>query len=207
MKPLRVGFEYTFVPSVPPFSLDTLDSGYVLQVQFQLHATGAEFGYLVSWARSGLSVTKIPYSLELITACAHVLQHVIEDYLSPEEIPTIPQNFPSLPLDVQDKVIDLHTQLGAVVRRCEMLPLQGADFTHFWCCCIACCMTLFVYKSGEIVSSADLFALQTTATACQFFSTRCGCLGNKHHLLMTTAPTTRPRHLCAQDSPLVRAAE
>ena len=127
LTPLRAGFEYTFVPSVPPFSLDTLDVAYVLQVQFQLHATGAEFGYLVSWARSGLSVIKIPYSYELISACALVLQDVIINYLSPQEIPKIPQNFPSLPETLQHKVIEVHTQLGAVVRRCELLTLQGAE--------------------------------------------------------------------------------
>lgn len=117
------------MPSVPPFDLSTLDAAYVLQVQFQLHATGADYGYLASWARTGLSVTKIFYSLDLIIACARVLQHVIADYLSPEDVPKMPLTFASLSQDVQQAVIDVHTKLGTVMRQCELLPLSGRKLT------------------------------------------------------------------------------
>ena len=118
------------MPIIPPFQENNIDAAYIMQVQFQLHATGADYGYLVSWARRGLSIFKVPYSLDLVRATAVVLRYVIGEYLSPEDIPQLPARISELPQDVQDAVAKLHTQLGTVMGQCERLSLTGVVLTE-----------------------------------------------------------------------------
>lgn len=113
------------MPSVPPLHEGTLDAGYIMQMQFQMHAAGAEYGVLVSWSIRDISIFRVPYSFDLVRATAHVLRHVIAEYLAPAELPTLPQRFSELPNDVQASVIAVHKELGAVLASCTREPLPG----------------------------------------------------------------------------------
>ena len=119
------GVQHTYVPSIPSFRLDNLDPAYVMQLQFQMHATGAAYGYICSWSRRELTIIHVPYSFELVEATAHVLVHVVKHYLDPEQLPVLPRNFVELTADHQEALISLHQQLGPVMASCTLKELRG----------------------------------------------------------------------------------
>ena len=121
----HAGSQWTYVPSVGPFREGHLDPAYVMQLQFQVHATGADRGFLVSWSRQGLSIFEVPYSHALVAAAAKVLQTVISLYLDPSDIPTLPTSFAALPDEAQTAVVALYKELGPVMGSCKRLELPG----------------------------------------------------------------------------------
>lgn len=117
--------QWTYHPSIAPFLADKLDPAYLTQLQAQMHATGAEKGYLASWARTGLRIFEMPYSYGFMAAAAEVLSIVIPAYIAPDEAPALPQRFLDLSTEAQAAVTNLYVQLGAVVSSCKPVPMPG----------------------------------------------------------------------------------
>lgn len=63
---------------------DAMDIAHIVQVQLQMHATGAKVGYLCSWSLShGSTVFRLEYSEAFMRGVSKVLQQVIHKYLQP----------------------------------------------------------------------------------------------------------------------------
>lgn len=58
------------------------DPAHVAQVLLQLQATGASYGILAYWARSGLSMFRITYSAGFIKTLAIFLAAIIKAYIN-----------------------------------------------------------------------------------------------------------------------------
>ena len=102
-----------------------MDPAYVMQLQFQIHATGADHGFLVSWSRQGLSIFRVPYSYALVAAAAKVLETVIAQYLDPPDLPSLPNQFTALSVEAQSATVELYNQLGPVMGSCTRVQLPG----------------------------------------------------------------------------------
>ena len=122
------------MPDVLPVSLDKVDPAYLAQMQLQLHATGADIGYLVSWARKQLSVIKVPYSFDFVQAAARVLVHVVTDFVTPETLPRIPHDATGLSSEHQNAVKALVTALSAVKQGCTTFQLPQGVLPIPMCC-------------------------------------------------------------------------
>ena len=86
------GDKWTYIPILRAMAMDNMDAAYLLQVQLQLHATGADVGYLFSWSRTDVTVHSVRYRHTLITAAAHVLKHVIKQFVNPATVPSFPSD-------------------------------------------------------------------------------------------------------------------
>lgn len=63
---------------------DEMDIAHIVQVQLQMHATGARVGYLCSWSvANGSKIFKMKYSEEFMRGASEVLQQVVQRYLQP----------------------------------------------------------------------------------------------------------------------------
>jgi hypothetical protein len=61
-----------------------MDLAHIVQVQLQMHATGANVGYLCSWSvANGAKIFKMKYSLQFMRHASQVLQQVVTKYLQP----------------------------------------------------------------------------------------------------------------------------
>ena len=94
-----------------------------MQVQLQLHATGADKGYLVSWARTGLAIFEVPYKHDFVVAFADVLRVVIPAFIEPQERPPLPQRWTDLSADMQERLTVLYTSLGGLMASCTQKAL------------------------------------------------------------------------------------
>jgi len=78
-----------------------LDPSHLVQLQFQMQATGAPQGYLISWSRNNLSVHSMSYHAGFIRAAGHVLKHVIEEFVDAGVLPDIPSDVSEMSGELQ----------------------------------------------------------------------------------------------------------
>lgn len=71
---------WSYNPSSRPH--EHMDMAHLVQVQLQMHATGAQRGYLCSWSvANGSNVFKTHYNPSFVRAASKVLQQVVSKYL------------------------------------------------------------------------------------------------------------------------------
>ena len=72
---------WSYKPDLKPHQL--IDLARCVQIQFQLHATGAPVGYLCSFSLSqGMTVFKVKYSSAFMEAASKYLQLIVPKYLA-----------------------------------------------------------------------------------------------------------------------------
>jgi hypothetical protein len=74
------GDNWTYDPNISPAT--KIDVAHVIQIQFQLQATGAEIGFLCSWSvRNGVRFFSVKYSERFMQCASQVLKEVTSKYL------------------------------------------------------------------------------------------------------------------------------
>jgi hypothetical protein len=112
--PVSSGEKWMYLPGSKPLS--HIDPAYVVQMQFQIRATGAATAYLISWA-TGISVFTTAYSAVFIAAAADVLKHVVELYV--EQDLAIPNHALQFPPPLRAAWLHMHGELRALVKACH----------------------------------------------------------------------------------------
>lgn len=103
---------------------DNMDAAYLLQVQLQLHATGADVGYLFSWSRTNITVHSVRYRHSLITAVAQVVKHIIEQFINPQTVPAFPSDASKFQGELRTAWLLLHKEMAALMATCELEQLR-----------------------------------------------------------------------------------
>ena len=117
------GKRWVYLPNVLPYHIGNLDPAHLMQIQVQLHATGAEYGLLVSWSRARLAVFKVPYCHEFMVALARQMAVVVRKYIEPEAAPPLPQRFADLSPELQKLMTATYEKLGTVIASITQEPL------------------------------------------------------------------------------------
>lgn len=104
-----------------------LEPAFMVQMQLQMHATGAKVAYLVSWARMGLGLFKVEYNGNFVIAAAKVLQLVMNRFVLKDEDVTadtlnLSRNDPAL----RDSWKSMHRQLCASMGSSTKIDLHHA---------------------------------------------------------------------------------
>jgi hypothetical protein len=120
-----------FMPNSKPAT--EIDAAYVVQLQLQMHATGAKVGYLISWARMGISVFRVKYCSDFVIAAAKVLQTVISCYVfgSQDVQGDVVQLTHEMP-DLRKHWICMYGHLASAVKGSMKLDLGGVDHAEYF---------------------------------------------------------------------------
>jgi hypothetical protein len=98
------GDNWTYDPNLGPAT--QIDVAYVIQIQFQLQATGAEIGFLCSWSvRNGVRFFAVTYSDRFMQRASLVLKEVINKYFQQSET-----SLPSLNITSESEDLQKHWQ-------------------------------------------------------------------------------------------------
>ena len=122
---------YMYLPNSSPIQPSKVDPAYLVQVQFQMHATGASMAFIASWARTGVSVHRIQYSFAFVEKAAAVAAAVITHYVLPDERPALPKSLASMDDQLKQSWIEMYDALRDVAKQAEWIPQPpGAHTQH-----------------------------------------------------------------------------
>jgi hypothetical protein len=76
--------KWVFDPDMRCCTANKLDPAYMVQVQLQMHVTGAKKAFLGQWTlRNGTAVFQLDYSREFMRRASKVLKLVFDKYVAP----------------------------------------------------------------------------------------------------------------------------
>ena len=113
---------WQYLPNSSPMAKDKIDPAYLVQMQFQMHATGAETAYLVSWARTGVAAYSVPYSYDFVIKAAGVLELVYNSYVAPDDRPPLPTALNTMGDSFIDAWVPMYDALRTVVSTVQTVP-------------------------------------------------------------------------------------
>ena len=99
--------------------LSNLDPAHLVQLQFQMLATGTSKGYLISWSRTDLSVHLVKYHHEFAVAAAQVLKFVVEQFIDPDQMPELPKSVSDMKEDLRSAYRAMLPHYRDMVLSCE----------------------------------------------------------------------------------------
>jgi hypothetical protein len=102
-----------------------VDPRHVVQMQLQMHATGAPVAFLCSWARSGMHMWLVPYRPAFVLAAAAVLKCVLERYVYAAAPPPTGDVF-SCDKALKDPWLKMWEQLREVMGAIQRLSIESA---------------------------------------------------------------------------------
>lgn len=105
-----------------------MDPAHILQVQMQMHATGAEKAYIAYWSRTGLSLFCVAYSADFMLAAVHVLQIVLQQFVygDLDMAGDVLQLCSMHELhDLRDKWVAMYNHLAAALHATKPLEIPG----------------------------------------------------------------------------------
>lgn len=109
--------------------LQNIDPAWLVQLQFQMHATDTSVGYLVSWSRTDISVHCIKYHERFVLAAAHVLKYIVEQFIDADELPDLPKSVTAMEEPLQSKFVAMLPLYKEMVLSCEFVSPDAGVIT------------------------------------------------------------------------------